>query len=155
MMQMSEVAVQPEAVALEATNVALNELKNEINDADKEPKAVDAAKAKRREELDLRITAKHIDRIAEAVKEVLDGRKLSPANMVRVVFSVMSVSKKMTDLPNNLKKKTVTKGLEKYVDEQSDMSEDEKEMLKLVIEQSVDQTVDVLAEASKKCCVIV
>lgn len=136
----------------------------ELNDANKsDNKMNSSARIDNNNQLDdLTITNEHIDTIIQAVEDVLNGRPLTKTNIFRVVANVMSVSAKMKDLPNRLKKKVVMTGFERFLLKQN-LTDDVREGMLLLLQESVDPVIDVIADVdnkviqitkNSKCCII-
>lgn len=110
--------------------------------------------------LDIRITSLQINRIVDEIRAQLSGRPLSKLNMLRCAAQCVSVTKKMAELPNNLKKKVILVALERIINEQVS-SQDDRDVLLLALA-DVDSGIDLIVDVQKgrvaqdvQCCTIV
>lgn len=103
---------------------------------------------------------KHIGQVIDCIRDVVDGKKLTPGMLVRVVANCMMITQKMK-LPGGIKKKVVVSGLERYIRTCPDIDEDEVQILMTAVDVYVDDAINVIAAvqkgdiAVKSCCVIV
>lgn len=103
---------------------------------------------------------KHIGQVIDCIRNVVDGKKLTPAMLVRVVANCMMVTQKMK-LSGPVKKKVVVNGLERYIRTCPDLDEEEVQVLMTAVDIVVDDAINVIAAVKsgdikvKSCCVIV
>jgi hypothetical protein len=103
---------------------------------------------------------KHIGQVIDCIRDVVDGKKLTPGMLVRVVANCMMITQKMK-LPGGIKKKVVVSGLERYIRTCPDIDEDEVQILMTAVDVYVDDAINVIAAvqkgdiAVKSCCIIV
>jgi hypothetical protein len=97
---------------------------------------------------DLRVTDEQINEVVENIESTLHGKKLSKSNMLRVVLACMSVTAKMTTLPNSLKKKVLITALERYL-EKADLPEELRESLLLLVQEVVGEAIDLFSDVDK------
>ena len=93
------------------------------------------------------VPIKYINEIVDTILDVLDGRKLSPISIIRVVANCMKVAAKMK-VSNHNKKKIVLAGLEKFIKEKSGLSENEVEIIMAVVDSVVSDAIDTIADVS-------
>lgn len=102
---------------------------------------------------------KHIGQVIDCIRDVVDGKKLTPAMLVRVVANCMMITAKMK-LPGGIKKKVIVNGLERYIRTCPDLEEDEVQVLMTAVDVVVDDAINVIAAvqkgdiAVKSCCVM-
>ncbi len=107
---------------------------------------------------DLQVELDDVNQIVESIVYLLDGRKLTSGMVIRVVANCMTVAAKMK-LSNNVKKKIVIGGIEKFIREKSGLSDDEVNTIMSIVDIVVDDAVDTLADVAngnisfkKSCC---
>jgi hypothetical protein len=103
---------------------------------------------------ELGITIDQINKVVDGMANILNGKKLTVANILIVASNLILITAKMA-LPGNLKKKVLVTGMEKYINDSSDYTPIEKEALCSAIE-TVDGSIDMLVHFGKasgsKCC---
>jgi hypothetical protein len=111
------------------------------------------------EDIDVRITTVHIDRLVKEIERLLDGKRLTKMNMLRVAVSCIAVTKKMSDLPNTLKKRVIIVALNKVIEAHVEQQEDRKLLFDALVD--VDQSIDLAIDIQKGrigvqqgCCTI-
>lgn len=102
---------------------------------------------------------KHIGQVIDCIRNVVDGKKLTPAMLIRVVANCMMITAKMK-LPGGVKKKVIVNGLERYIRTCPDLDEEEVQVLMTAVDVFVDDAINVVAAVRsgdikvKSCCVI-
>lgn len=111
------------------------------------------------EDIDVRITTAHIDRLVAEIDKALGGKKLTKMNMMRVAISCIAVTKKMSDLPNTLKKRVIIVALNKVIDAHVEQAEDKQLLFDALVD--VDQSIDLAIDIQKGriggqqgCCIV-
>ncbi len=110
---------------------------------------------------DLQITADQVQQVIDGITELLHGRKISDALIIRVIANCMVITAKMK-VQNHLKKKIVIAALEKYIRERSDLTHEEVDALMSIVDIVVEDTIDTIADVkkgnidltTKVCCTI-
>ncbi len=106
--------------------------------------------------------ASQVQQVVDGISDLLHGRKLTEALIIRVVANCMILTSKMK-LQNHVKKGVVIAALEKYIKTRSDLSQDEVDALMTIVDVVVSDAIDVIADvkkgridlSTKTCCVIV
>lgn len=110
--------------------------------------------------LDVRITAVQIDRVVQELRAQLNGRPLSKLNMLRCAAQCVSLTRKMVELPNALKKKVILVALERLIAEHVGSEEDRDTLLLALadVDLGIDLIIDVqkgrVAGGESNCCTI-
>ncbi len=110
---------------------------------------------------DLQINAEQVQKVIDGISDLLHGRKITEALIIRVIANCMVITSRM-EVQNRLKKKIVILALEKYIREHSDLSQDEIDALMAVVDVVVADTIDTIVDvkkgninlSTKTCCVI-
>jgi len=97
--------------------------------------------------LSVEVSIKYVNDIVDTILDVLDGRKLSPVSIIRVVANCMKVAAGMK-VSNHNKKKIVLAGLEKFIKEKSGLSDVEIDVIMAVIDSVVNDAIDTIADIS-------
>jgi hypothetical protein len=97
--------------------------------------------------LSVEVSIKYVNDIVDTILDVLDGRKLSPVSIIRVVANCMKVAADMK-VSNHNKKKIVLAGLEKFIKEKSGLSDVEIDVIMAVIDSVVNDAIDTIADIS-------
>ena len=115
--------------------------------------------------LNMQITRVHIATIMKAIDESLDGREISPLNVLTVAYSCMAITRNMkcrdgkTKLPGLVKREIILYALKKFVDS-SPLEEAAKNLLYVIIVDQIPQSIDNSAHAYScnsrglACCTI-
>lgn len=108
--------------------------------------------------VDLRVDLSNVNQIVDCIVDLLDGRKLTSGMIIRVVANCMKTAAQMK-VSNNIKKKIVIAGIEKFIKEKSGLSEDEVNTVMAVVDTVVSEAIDTLADVhsgklsfKKACC---
>ena len=115
----------------------------------------------KQEPQDLQINADQIQKVIDGIIDVLHGRKVTEALIIRLIANCMVITSRMK-IQNHLKKKIVILALEKYIREHSDLTQDEIDALMAVVDVVVADTIDTIADVgkgnidlgTKTCCTI-
>ena len=100
---------------------------------------------------------KRVQQVIESIKDVLAGKKLTQALIIRVVANCMVITSKMK-VQNSVKKQVVIDALEKYIKENSDLEQDEIDLLMTCVDVTVSEAIDTIADirkgvySFKSCC---
>ncbi len=89
----------------------------------------------------LLVTNEHVNKIVEAVRQTLRGRRMTMELLVPTIARLMIVSSQM-QLPNSNKKAVLLTGLERYLNT-TKISKDEIPLYLLVASSSIDSLYDV------------
>ena len=107
---------------------------------------------------DLQISLSQINLIVESITNLLDGRKLDPGMLIRIIANCMKVAAKMR-VSNSLKKKIVIAGIEKFIQEKSGLPAEDVSMIMGLAEVLLSDAIDTLADVAggkisfkKLCC---
>ena len=114
-----------------------------------------------KEPQDLQIRGEQVQKVIDGISDLLHGRKITEALIIRVIANCMVITARMK-VQNHLKKKIVILALEKYIRERSDLSQDEIDALMAIVDVVVADTIDTIADvkkgnidlSTKTCCVI-
>lgn len=107
----------------------------------------------------LQITADQVQVVVDGISNLLRGRKLSEALLIRVVANCMVMTARMK-VQNHLKKEIVVVALERYIREKSDLSQDEIDVMMALVDVMVSDAIDTIADvrkgqinlSTKACC---
>lgn len=103
---------------------------------------------------DLRITRLQLDKMLSHIKDLMEGRRLTPSLLLRLTANCMLLAQKMNS-SSRISKKLVTLSLEEYIKNEASLNEDEVNALMTVFDVVVDTAFDELYTARKmKCCMI-
>ena len=110
---------------------------------------------------DLQMSAQQVQVVVDGIADLLSGRKLTEALIIRVVANCMIITSRMK-VQNHTKKKIVVTALEKYIRERSDLSQDEVDTLMALVDVMVADAIDTIADvrngkidfSTKTCCSI-
>lgn len=170
----SDIVVKPDvSVQQDAKDVVeKNETPDKKEAIEKNEKAVDKVDEVAPEETDpyegvpnpqdLRVTRAHIQQVMNCIKDLLDGRKITPGMMVRIVANCMMLTRKMKTT-SSVSKKIVREGIEAFIrSSDSGLSDDEINILMSMVDVTVEDAFDTLTEvhkgiikvAPKSCCTI-
>lgn len=116
---------------------------------------------KQSEPNDLQIGSAQVQQVVDGITDLLHGRKISEALIIRVIANCMVITARMK-VQNHLKKKIVIAALEKYIKERSDLSQDETDALMAIVDIVVADTIDTISDvkkgnidlSTKTCCVL-
>jgi len=107
---------------------------------------------------DLRVDLSNVNQIVDCIVDLLDGRRLTSGMIIRVVANCMKTAAQMK-VSNNIKKKIVITGIEKFIKEKSGLSGDEVDTVMAVVDTIVSEAIDTLADVhsgklsfKKACC---
>jgi hypothetical protein len=113
---------------------------------------------------DLQITTKHIIKLVQSIKDVLNGHELTPVNIIRVAAFLVSTTASMKDLPERLEGVAIVNAFENFID-QENIPSIAKEAILVVLQGAVTEAVNVyhdikngdikLSNSAKSCCIIV
>jgi hypothetical protein len=123
---------------------------NKIKEMDNKSENVSSVDCKKQPDLlgcSVDVPVKHINEIVDTILDVLDGRKLSPVSIIRVVATCMKVAAKMK-VSNHNKKKIVLAGLEKFIKEKSGLSDVEIDIIMAVVDSVVSDAIDTIVDVS-------
>ena len=110
---------------------------------------------------DLQITAAQVQQVMDGIADLLHGRKITEALIIRVIANCMVITARMK-MSNHLKKKVIVVALEKYIRDRSDLTQDEIDTLMAIVDVIVSDTIDTIADvkkgtidlSTKTCCII-
>jgi hypothetical protein len=112
---------------------------------------------------DLLITNQHVEQLVDAIKEILNGKSLTPLNILRVANTVFCVACGMDDLPHRLQQTVILNALDNIIDQQTDMSELDKETLQQMLLTIIPEALNIASDIksglisfkkNNTCCVI-
>jgi hypothetical protein len=98
--------------------------------------------------LDVRIEKIHVKNLLNALDTILQGRKLTKGNMIRVAAALMNFSKQ-NNLPNKLKKQALMQALNIFLKKDKDLTEEDRELMLILVSEVVDNAIDVLYDNAK------
>lgn len=107
--------------------------------------------------LDVRITKMHLQTVLDAMDRILQGRTLNKANVLRVTYALLSVTKKLKNgtarLPGNVKRDVLVGALRSRLVKDNDMSEEDREFILLIANDACRVLIEAINSTSK-CCVV-
>ena len=110
---------------------------------------------------DLQISSDQIQQVIDSITELLDGRKITTALIVRVIANCMIVTAKMK-VQNHLKKKIVIYALEQYIRKRANLSQSDIDSIMAVVDVVISDTIDTISDVkkghinldTKACCLV-
>ncbi len=113
------------------------------------------------EPADLQISAAQVQQVVDGISDLLHGRKITEALIIRVIANCMVITARMK-MQNHLKKKVVAAALETYIKKRSDLGQDEIDAMMTLVDVIVSDAIDTIADvkkgtidlSTKTCCVI-
>jgi hypothetical protein len=108
----------------------------------------------------LQVQAEQVNEVINSIVDLLDGRKLTPSMVIRVVANCMRVTAKMK-VSNSTKKKILIESVEKFINDKSGLNEEEIQPVMTVVDYVLNEAIDTIADVSsgklqinKGCCSI-
>jgi hypothetical protein len=101
------------------------------------------------DDLDTRITALHIKNLLDIIEKILNGRKLTVINYIRVVLALKDFCNGLS-LPGEAKKQALLYAIDMYLKNQ-DMPEDERDTIIILIHQTLPDGINAIHERDKQC----
>ena len=148
----SDTEVKASNTEVKASNISSTDNSNNVSIANIRENSTNSKPA------DLQISLSQINLIVESITNLLDGRKLDPGMLVRIIANCMKVAAKMR-VSNSLKKKIVIAGIEKFIQEKSGLPEEDVSMIMGLAEVLLSDAIDTLADVAggkisfkKLCC---
>ena len=111
---------------------------------------------------DLRLSVAQVEEVINCIKDLLDGRKITSAMLLRIVANCLRLTAKMK-LKSSLSKKLISHSLEVFLkDPVNGLTEEEVQLLMTAADVIIDEGVDIIDDTRKgtltgpkTCCVIV
>ncbi len=113
------------------------------------------------EPADLQISAAQVQQVVDGISDLLHGRKITEALIIRVIANCMVITARMK-MQNHLKKKVVVTALETYIKKRSDLNQNEIDTMMTLVDVIISDAIDTLADvkkgtidlSTKTCCII-
>jgi hypothetical protein len=113
---------------------------------------------------ELQITNDHVIKMIQHIQMVLNGKPITPINILRVANSVFGVACNMKDLPHRLQQTVIINALDNIIDNQTDMSDLDREMLEQMLQVVIPEVLNIASDIKNNiisfkknndcCCVI-
>jgi hypothetical protein len=110
---------------------------------------------------DLRLELDQVQQVVDGISDLLNGRKLTEALLIRVIANCMVITAKM-QIQNHIKKRVVIAAIEQYIKNKSGLPQEEIDILMTLVDVIVEDAIDTLADvrtghinlSTKNCCTI-
>lgn len=107
---------------------------------------------------DLNVDLTNVNKIVDCIVDLLDGRKLTNSMIIRVVANCMKIAAQMK-VSNNIKKKIVVAGIEKFIKDKAGLNEVEINTVMALVDVLISDAIDTLFDVyngklsfKKACC---
>ena len=94
----------------------------------------------------LQIDDKHVHLMIQNIQSVLNGKPLTPLNLLRVINSVFGTACSIKGLSERLQQTVIINALDNIIDQQADITPDDKEMLQQMLQTIVPEALEIAAD---------
>lgn len=112
---------------------------------------------------ELQITNDHVVKMIQHIQLVLNGKPITPVNILRVANSVFGAACSMKELPHRLQQTVIINALDNIIDNQTDMSDLDREMLEQMLQVVIPEVLNIASDIkngiisfkkNNSCCTI-